>query len=170
MKSTGDRAYIAPAKSVEWSTPQAFFEFCEREFGEFDLDAAASPTNTKCDCYYTRGDDSLAQDWPGSVWCNPPYGRRLREWVAKAEGVVHLEATQVVMLLPARTGVRWFHDIFGRSGVTVYFVKGRLKFGDGDIPAGFDSIVLKFSMFDHAFRVGSIEKQGGEWKIAYEDA
>lgn len=49
----------------------------------------------------------------------------------------------VVMLIPARTDTRYFHDyIYGKAEIR--FVKGRLKFGDGKSPAPFPSMVVIF--------------------------
>ncbi|WP_448973407.1 hypothetical protein [Oribacterium sp.] len=51
--------------------------------------------------------------------------------------------TLVVMLIPARTDTRYFHDyIYGKAEIR--FVKGRLKFGDGKSPAPFPSMVVIF--------------------------
>lgn len=49
----------------------------------------------------------------------------------------------VVMLIPARTDTRWFHDyIYGRAEIR--FIKGRLKFNDGKGGAPFPSMVVIF--------------------------
>jgi site-specific DNA-methyltransferase (adenine-specific) len=46
------------------------------------------------------------------------------------------------MLLPARTDTQWFHDYAIRYKVT--FIKGRLKFGNGQVAAPFPSILVEF--------------------------
>lgn len=71
------------SKSDLWSTPQELFDELDAEFG-FNLDACALPENAKCDVYYTPEQDGLFQLWHGTVWCNPPYGREIGKWVAKA--------------------------------------------------------------------------------------
>ena len=49
----------------------------------------------------------------------------------------------VVMLLPARTDTKWFHEyIYGRAEVR--FVRGRLKFGGSKNSAPFPSMVVVF--------------------------
>ena len=51
--------------------------------------------------------------------------------------------TIVVMLIPARTDTRYFHDyILNRSEVR--FIKGRIKFGDAKYNAPFPSMVVIF--------------------------
>lgn len=71
------------SKTDLWATPQAFFDELNREFG-FTLDVAAAPENAKCEKFYTKEQDGLVQPWDGTVWCNPPYGRTVGDWVRKA--------------------------------------------------------------------------------------
>ena len=126
-----------------WATPQNFFDELNREFN-FSLDACALPSNAKCEKFFTPEQDGLSQNWEGNVWCNPPYGRDVGNWVAKAYESAHSGTeTVVVMLLPARTDTKWFHEyIYGKAEVR--FVKGRLKFGDGTNIAPFPSMVVVF--------------------------
>lgn len=64
------------------------------------------------------------------MFCNPPYGRAIAAWVEKAYREGTKDGTIVVMLIPARTDTRYFHDfILHRSEIR--FVPGRLKFGGG---------------------------------------
>lgn len=77
------------------------------------------------------------------VFCNPPYGSEISKWVEKCFYEGHKDNTVVVMLIPARTDTRYFHDfIIHRSEIR--FVKGRLKFGDGKNTAPFPSMVVIF--------------------------
>lgn len=71
------------SKTDLWATPKDFFDRLDAEFG-FTLDACALPKNAKCKAYYTPEQDGLAQPWNGVVWCNPPYGRQIGQWVKKA--------------------------------------------------------------------------------------
>ena len=127
------------SNTPEWATPQDFFDKLDEEF-HFDLDVCATPENAKCEKYFTKDDDGLSQQWGGVVYCNPPYGREIGKWVKKCseyEG-------ESVMLLPARTDTRWFHDyIYGKAEIR--FIKGRLKFNDGKNPAPFPSMVVVFN-------------------------
>lgn len=122
----------------EWSTPNAFFQALNAEF-RFELDVCATAENAKCAKYYTREQDGLAQKWGGVCWCNPPYGREVGKWVQKAAE----SGCTVVMLLPARTDTKWFHEyIYGRAEVR--FVRGRLKFGGSKNSAPFPIMVVVF--------------------------
>lgn len=133
--------YMPPAESVEWETPQDLFDILDEEF-HFDVDVAATSTNAKCPVYFTKEQDALAQEWPGICFCNPPYGKGLDRWVRKA-----LESatggTTVVMLLPARTDTRWFHD-YVLPYAEIRFIKGRLKFGGQNAPAPFPNMIVVF--------------------------
>ena len=76
-----------------------------------------------------------------TVWCNPPYCRKTGLWVKKAYEEHQHTGCTVVMLLPSRTDVRWFHDyILGKAEIR--FIKGRLKFGENKNSAPFPSIVV----------------------------
>ena len=129
------------SKEEKWATPQDFFDKLNDEF-HFTLDAAASPDNAKCANYFTEEQDGLVQSWGGhTVWCNPPYCRKTGLWVKKAYEEHQRTGSTVVMLLPSRTDVRWFHDyILGKAEIR--FIKGRLKFGGNKNSAPFPSIVV----------------------------
>jgi len=79
------------------------------------------------------------------VFCNPPYGRSIGLWVRKASQISG--DGFVVMLLPARTDTKWFHDyIYNKYDVRIEFLKGRLKFGDGINSAPFPSMLVYFNI------------------------
>lgn len=52
------------SKSVEWATPQAFFDRLNEEF-QFNLDPCSTHENAKCEKHYTIDEDGLSQDWGG---------------------------------------------------------------------------------------------------------
>lgn len=129
----------------DWETPQDFFDKLNLEFG-FTLDPCADESNHKCTKYFTKRVDGLSQCWNGErVFCNPPYGREIGAWVRKC--YLHSKAGNgiAVMLLPARTDTKWFHEyIYNKPGVEVRFLKGRLKFAGAEHPAPFPSMVVAF--------------------------
>ena len=127
-----------------WSTPQDFFDKLNDEF-HFTLDVCADENNHKCEHYYTKEIDGLSRPWIGTIWCNPPYGRKIGEWVRRAYLSSQIGSATVVMLLPARTDTRWFHDyIYNKSNTEIRFIKGRLKFGGCKNSAPFPSMVVIF--------------------------
>lgn len=132
------------SKTDLWETPQDLFDKLDEEF-YFDLDVCALPENAKCEKYYTPEQDGLSQPWSGACWCNPPYGKNVvdkwvkRAWEKSAEGAT------VVMLLPARTDTKWFHEyIYKQDRVEVRFLCRRLKFGNSKNSAPFPSMVVIF--------------------------
>ena len=153
-----------------WRTPQGLFDTLDAEFN-FEVDAAADETNHLCDYWYGPGDglreDALAlPNWgprkdlddegatrgfePIRTFLNPPYSRNA-DFVRKARAEADAGNALVVLLLPARTDVQWFHDLCWdrwlhqpRPRTEVRFIKGRLKFDDGDTGAPFPSMVVVF--------------------------
>ena len=150
------------SQSVEWATPEALFSELNAEFG-FTLDACASPENAKVDNYLSWS--PLTQPWNGVVWCNPPYGRRLGEWLAKAVEAAGEGAT-VVILLPANTDTAWWHDYVIAHAAEIRFVRGRLKFGGAIYNAPFPSVIVIFRevlRYKRLFRamLGGFQAGGG---------
>ncbi len=81
----------------QWGTPPDVYAALDAEF-HFDLDPC--PLNEA----WTVDGRSLS--WSRRrVYCNPPYGKEIGTWLAKAR-----EADVAVYLLPARTDTRWWHQ------------------------------------------------------------
>lgn len=77
------------------------------------------------------------------VFCNPPYGKEIYKWVEKCYQEGCKEHTVVVLLIPARTDTKYFHDfILHRSEIR--FLKGRVKFGSSKNAAPFPSMLVIF--------------------------
>lgn len=132
------------SKTDMWSTPQYLFDSLNKEF-HFTLDPCATSSNAKCKRYYTKDDDGLGKDWSGEiVFCNPPYGRELAKWVEKSFLESKKKNTKVVMLIPARTDTRWFHDFIYNKASEIRFIRGRIKFGCAKYNAPFPSMVVVF--------------------------
>ena len=132
------------SKSNDWATPQSFFDTLNGMYGPFTLDAAASSENYKVDKYLTESDDALSADWSGNtVFLNPPYGRDLKHWIRKSYEEGQKDATTVVVLIPARTDTKYWHDYVMKAD-ELRFVRGRIKFGDETNSAPFPSAVVVF--------------------------
>lgn len=122
-----------------WVTPWEFFNPYKAEF-DLQLDVAASASNTKCARFFDEDTNGLAQSWEGErVWCNPPYGRTIGEWIKKA---ATSKAAVCVCLLPARTDTRWFHDWVLPFASEIRWIKGRIKFSGMDQAGKFPSMVV----------------------------
>lgn len=127
----------------DWATPQDFFDKLDSEF-HFNLDPCASESNAKCNHFFTKEDNGLMQNWGGyRVFCNPPYGSVIKDWVRKCYEESRKPNTLVVMLIPARTDTAYFHD-FIYHNAELRFVRGRLKFGGSKQGAPFPSMVVIF--------------------------
>lgn len=129
--------------NVVAETPKEFFDKVSRIFN-FTLDACALQENAKCSNYYTPEDDGLSKPWWGGVWCNPPYGREISSWVKKAYEESQKEYNSfVLMLLPARTDTKWWWE-YVQGKATLFFIKGRVKFGDHNVGAPFPSVLALY--------------------------
>lgn len=135
------------SNSEEWATPQDLFDKLNDEF-KFDLDIAADDSNHKCERYYTKETDALAHknEWQGNIWCNPPYGRKIGEWVKACAEYSGLS----VMLIPARTDTKYFHTyIYKKPNVEIRFLQGRLHFNNSKNAAPFPSMIVVFNNEKH---------------------
>lgn len=154
------------SKSSEWRTPRDLFDRYD-EIYHFDCDVASTAENALCPEYFTKTGHyryfpesgrnpaqlikldngcGLTGLWGTKrCWMNPPYGRDLKKWAAKAAEAAQGGAT-VVALLPARTDTAWFHQyVYRKKYVEVEFLKGRLKFSNHADSAPFPSMVVIFT-------------------------
>ena len=134
----------------DWETPQKFFDELNKEFN-FTLDPCSSHENAKCKNHYTVEEDGLKQTWSNErVFCNPPYGREIAKWVKKAHDEWKYHGATVVMLIPARTDTKYFHDYIYKKA-ELRFVKGRIKFEiNGDNFGGGSTFPSMVVIFKHA--------------------
>lgn len=135
----GANKYSASGKT-DYETPQALFDEWNKIFG-FNLDACATIENRKKSMFISPERDAFLVDWnfprlsvcngrvvSGRVWCNPPYGKNIKLWIARAiQQVNEGSAEFVVMLLPANTDTRWFHNLCKKHG-KIKFLPGRITF------------------------------------------
>lgn len=191
------RAYTPPAKSVDHCTPpvidRALVRLCPdidlgggRFVSGIALDPSASTSGLQIVraqhyCYGAEHQnpdfprrDGLAVSWSeiiggsGIVYINPPYGRVIKHWAAKAiDEMLSAEDLSVIMLLPNRTDTVWFQELVLRPGTAarVCWVHGRLKFLGNRDSAPFGSVVVLYTLdqaladrFDHVFGVQLDEK------------
>jgi len=133
---------------MSWQTPTEILEILYAAFGIFDLDPCSPTVNratapVRASVHYTLEDDGLSLPWHGVVFVNPPYGRGLKEWIAKAEAeVLSGNASTVVALIPARPDTRYWHQHVVGGNATVFFLRGRLSFGTIGEAAPFPSAIV----------------------------
>ena len=137
-----DLRVMFSSKTDQHSTPQEFFDKLNEEFN-FTLDVCADSSNHKCSKYFSKKEDSLKQEWTGTCFMNPPYGREIGKWMEKAYTESQKHGNTIVCLVPARTDTNWWHS-YVADKAEVRFLKGRLKFGDASNSAPFPSVVVVY--------------------------
>lgn len=137
-----------------WTTPPHIIDKLIEIFGVFDLDPCSETSNnkvrnSKAKIGYTKQDNGLIKPWFGTVFVNPPYSREVGQWVKKCYQEYQKGNTEIIIALVAsRTDTKWFHDYI--AGVAdIYFIKGRLKFGDGKSPAPFPSMLIVWKSVEY---------------------
>ena len=136
------------SEKMDWETPQKFFNELNDKYN-FTLDVASNGLNAKTENYFTKEDDGLKKEWNGRVFCNPPYGREIKHWVKKAHDESKKDHNElIVLLIPARTDTKYWHDYIFNKASKIIFLKGRLKFevnGKSTNPAPFPSAIIVFN-------------------------
>lgn len=135
----------------DWNTPRVICNLVER-LGPIGLDPCSNagsivPARVK----WTIDDDGLSPSRPWSatlfrssdeiIYVNPPYGRAIRHWVARADQEYSAGAS-VVGLLPARVDTYWWQRYVAASAAAVCFWRGRLTFLGARDPAPFPSALV----------------------------
>lgn len=144
FKVTGNRYNGSNTPDVVrdlWSTPSELVAWMEIEYGDYDIDAAASKENAVCEKFYSKETNCLKRWWGSNkhIWLNPPYSN-ITPFVKKAiEQMDH--NNQIDILLPCDTSTGWFYEAQQRAaeiilitgevyqeGGTEYSRTGRLAF------------------------------------------
>ena len=114
-----------------WATPQRIIDVVKR-YHDFSLDVCASPSNAKAERFYTVEDNCLVKDWDDKNWCNPPYGRipGIGVFVDKAIYEYKNFDRTTLLLLPSRTGTKWFQRVQSKPNYFIWFFGKRIKFED----------------------------------------
>lgn len=117
----------------EWFTPPEILIPVRALFGgKIDLDPCTTEGNpTGAHSYYTKQDNGLTRFWSQevSVFCNPPYGNEMYDWILRV--VVRASyGTKIVLLLAASSRwdqAKWQH-IFSPQLSAMCMPIGRVKF------------------------------------------
>lgn len=104
------RAALERAKT-DYGTPVEIYQQLDELF-RFTIDLAAHASNAKHPRFFSPADNSLAQSWAGETgFLNPPYGRGIESWLAKARHAAINERAVVVQLIPANVGSAWWRRL-----------------------------------------------------------
>lgn len=107
-------------ESDNWITPQKVYDELNAEFN-FDFDP----------CPYNTGEiinDGLKIEWGKSNFVNPPYSPELKKAFILKAIEEKKKGNSSVLLIPAQTGTKLFHDIILPNAKEVRFRKGRIQF------------------------------------------
>lgn len=148
MNVTFETKYGNVAGKDEWLTPPELL----KKLGKFDLDPC-SPVNAPWETakkHYTELDNGLLQPWKGRVFCNPPYGKKAKDWLIKCA-----EHNNCIALTFARTETKMFFESVWQKATAVLFIKGRLKFhhvtGEQAECAGSPSVLIAYGLKNALF-------------------
>lgn len=131
------------SEKMDWPTPDYLYRALDAEFN-FTLDPCASKHNAKCESYFTESDNGLEQKWSGRAFMNPPYGRSISQWVAKARSEVEGgNAELVVCLVPVRSDSKWFHENCMRAD-EIRLMDQRIEFAGATNKAPFPTCLVIF--------------------------
>lgn len=103
-----------------WSTPSELVAWMEIEYGDYDIDAAASKENAVCEKFYSKETNCLKRWWGSNkhIWLNPPYSN-ITPFVKKAiEQMEH--NNQIDILLPCDTSTGWFYEAQQRAAEIIW--------------------------------------------------
>jgi phage N-6-adenine-methyltransferase len=128
---------------MSWETPSTLFNKLNDEFN-FTLDPCCVKETAKCPLYYTPEIDGLKQPWFGSVFMNPPYGRTIKLWMAKAAHESSLRKSLVCCLVPVRSDSKWWHHYAMKSS-EIRLLNRRLTFEGGNNKAPFPAALVIFN-------------------------
>lgn len=151
------------SETPEHYTPQHVIERVVECLGGIDLDPCSNShenPNVPAAAHYTLDDDGLSQEWQGTVYLNPPYGREIEAWVSKlVESYERGAVSEAIALVPARTDTQWWQLL---NDYHICFVVGRLAFIGNEGPAPFPSAVVYLGGETAAF-VDAFEDLGPIW-------
>ena len=115
----------------DWSTPKKLYEaLMEKGFSD------PYPLFSK--------EDNLNKIYDSSsrLFINPPYSK-IKEWTEFVKRNIKCE---ILLLIPARTDTRYFSELV-KFEPDIFFIKGRLHFGDSSQSAPFPSMIMWFNPY-----------------------
>lgn len=117
------------ARNQAAGTPKELFVKLNDEFN-FTHDPCPSDPNY----------DGLKLPWGKRNFVNPPY-KNCKKWIKKALDEAD-QGNLSVLLLPSRTGAKWFHKYILKKDLEIRFIQGYLVFDGYSKPAPFPSVIV----------------------------
>jgi hypothetical protein len=128
--------YLNESSNNNWYTPKKYIESAKKVFdGEIDFDPFScneANLTIQAKLYFTKNDDAFLLDWPNvkSMWCNPPYERRL---INKSIDAVIAYASnmtvdaQIIMVVNSSTDASWYQKLLKHCSA-MCFTNHRIQF------------------------------------------
>ena len=117
-------------KSDDWATPEDIYKHFINDLECIDPCPLFSEYDNLDRLYVTR-----------NIYINPPYSK-INEWVKFIKN--NYKFNIIYLLIPSRTDTKYFHELMNIECCKVlYFIKGRLKFGNSKKSAPFPSVLIK---------------------------
>lgn len=122
-------AWESSGETDEWYTPAYVFDALGCVF-DVDVAAPVDRTHVCTPAHSFITADSLARDWSGFVWMNPPFGHQStkRAWLKK-----FFDHHNGVALTPDRTSAPWFREAWARADLAMFTPKIKFIRPDGSI-------------------------------------
>jgi len=118
----GGFGYESPTEGAtnDWWTPPEIVD----SLGAFDLDPCAGIGQTPLakQVFTLPDQDGLTLPWEGRVWCNPPYGPNVGDWVHRMA-----DHKNGIMLIFARVETKAWRSIWNRAE-GIFFPFRRITF------------------------------------------
>jgi hypothetical protein len=135
-KPKNKRVIYAADPSCDYFTPAALRVVVNDVLGGVPgFDPATSSANPmQAGAFYTKEINALVTRWPSdarTIFCNPPYGRKIRAWIKLLSAAAERGAT-VLALTPCRPGSIWYIQAT-RAAQLVCELKGRVTY---ELPSG----------------------------------
>lgn len=118
----------------QWATPDWMFNYLNKRYGEFTVDAAASENNKKCERFFSEKDDALKQEISRGekVFLNPPFGD-IEPWILWVIDQVKRNKCSFTVVLPHDISTRWARMAVINSSEIIHVISdgvhsGRVSF------------------------------------------
>lgn len=146
------------SESSTWATPWPLWHAVDAQLG-FTLDACADKANAKHPRYFDERSNGLSQSWEGeTVWCNPPYGRALPDWLERARRAALDELAIVCLLVPYRPDTAWWGaNVLQRDDEAGRLLRSRWIHGDEVLWLRFSKLVVGVHGYRGRVRFGTPE-------------
>ena len=86
--------------------------------------------------------DGLEIEWGSTNFVNPPYSSKLKNAFCVKAVEEMKKGKKVVLLIPAATSTKLFHDIIFPNAKEILFVERRIKFGGKEKAGMHDSMIV----------------------------